>query len=186
MEDEVIRANSLFDQRRFSEAFEAYRALAEAGCIGSQLRAGWMLETGCGVKLNREAALHWYLKASEQNSPEALFYVGRFKRAEGLYDVALEAFEKSAQQDYMPSIYQLGVMHKRGEGTRIDLDKAFKLYERAAGMGHLRARRDMAVLMVKGQVGFKRVPEGAMMLLRLLRDAIIIASKDPESDRIRW
>ena len=186
MEDESLVANTLFDERRFSEAFEKYRILAEAGSVGAQLRVAWMLETGCGIVSNPEEARRWYFKAAEGNSPEGEFYLGRLHRADKLYQAALNCFHNSADQNYMPSIYQLGVMYELGEGTEINKDTAFKYYERAAIMGHLRAQREMAMMLIKGHAGFKRIPDGVLMLLRFLRDGIRAVLKDPDSDKIRW
>jgi TPR repeat protein len=117
LEDEFRLANKLFEQRRFSEAFKIYRLLAESGSTGAQLRVAWMLQTGCGVESNSGEAYRWYLKAAEQQSAEALFYLGRFKRAENKYQEALQCFQDSARQNYMPAVYQLGVMHELGEGV---------------------------------------------------------------------
>jgi tetratricopeptide (TPR) repeat protein len=185
-EEKIRLANALFEQRRFSDAFEMYRVLAESGSVSVQLRVAWMLQTGCGVKSNSDEAYHWYLQAAESNSPEALFYIGRFKRAEKQYEQALQYFEASARQNYAPSIYQLGVMYELGEGVDADINKAFTYYDHAATMGHLRAQRDKAVFMLKGKFGLRRIPEGLLMLLRFFRNSIKLISEDPYSDNVRW
>jgi uncharacterized protein len=186
MEDEIRLANLLFEQRRFNEAFDKYRALAESGFVGAQLRVAWMLQTGCGVESNSGEAYRWYLKAAERESPEALFYLGRFNRAEKKYAEAFRYFQESARKHYMPAVYQLGVMHELGEGVEVDKTKAFAYYDQAASIGHLRAQRDKAVLMIKGQVGLWRIPEGLLILLRVLRESIKMGLKEPDSDKLRW
>ena len=186
MQEQAELANALFEKGRFNEALEKYRLMAESGSVEAQLRLGWMYQTGHGAKADLNEARRWYLKAAESNSPEAQFYLGKLYRAEKLYQQAMNCFHKSAAQNYMPSVYQLGVMYELGEGVNIDKDKAHKYYNQAAQMGHLRAQRDIAVMMIKGHIGFKQIPRGLLMLPRLVYISLTLALKDSESDRIRW
>lgn len=186
LEEEFRLANTLFEHRRFTEAFKMYRLLAESGSTGAQLRVAWMLQTGSGVEANSDEAYRWYLKAAEQQSAEALFYLGRFKRAENKYQEALLYFQDSARQSYMPAVYQLGVMHEFGEGVEADKNKAFAYYHQAATMGHLRAERDKALLMIRGQLGVRGIAEGLLILVRVPYKGMKLILKDPESDNLRW
>lgn len=179
-------ANMLFQQGKFGEALEKYRIMADAGSIEAHLRVGWMYQTGRGAKVDLDEARRWYLKAAENNWPEAQFYLGRLFRSEKGYQHAMNCFQKSAEQNYMPSVYQLGVMYERGEGVGVNKDKAYQYYEQASRMGHLRAQRDLAVMMISGQAGFKRMFQGIFLLARVLYNTIKLGLKDPESDRLRW
>lgn len=186
MQEQAEVANALFEKGRFDEALKEYRKMAEVGSVEAQLRVGWMYYTGHGVEVDLNEARRWYLKAAESNSPEGQFYLGRFYRAQTLYQQAMNCFQKSASHNYMPSIYQSGVMYELGEGVAIDKDKAYKYYEQAARMGHLRSQREMARMIIKGHIGFEHIPRGIFMLARVLYNAIRLSWKDPESDRIRW
>lgn len=186
LQEQGAVANALFDKGMFIEALEKYRLLAEAGSVEAQMRLGWMYQTGRGVKVNLDEARQWYLKAAEGKSPEARFYLGRLYRQERQYQEAMSWFRQSAMQNYLPSIYQLGVMYELGEGVERDKEQAYKYYEQAAKMGHLRAQRDMGLLMIKGNRGFKQIPQGILTLARIPYSAISLALKDPQSDRIRW
>jgi len=186
MQEQAEIANTLFERERFDEAFEEYRKMAETGSIEAQLRVAWMYQVGCGVKVNLTDARRWYLMAAESNSPEAQFYLGRLYRQEKKHQEAMNCFRKSAAQDYMPSIYQLGVMYEFSEGVGQDREEAYKYYEQAAKMGHLRAQRDMGLMMLKGHRGVKKIPQGILTLVGMFYEAIRLALKDPDSDRLLW
>lgn len=179
-------ANALFAKGEYREALEKYRTMATAGSIEAQLRVGWMYHTGRGVKVDLHEARRWYLLAAEKDSPEAQFYLGKLYRQEGLYQEAMNLFQKSAEQNYMPSIYELGVMYELGEGVPKDTNKAYMYYDQSARMGHLKAQRDIAVAMIKAQFGIRLIPKGILMLPRIIYNVLRVGLKDTEWDRIRW
>jgi TPR repeat protein len=186
MRQELETANALFENGRFDDALAEYRKMAEGGSIEAQLRIGWMYQTGSGVKVDWDQARHWYALAAKSNQPQAQFYLGRLYRAQEMFQEAVDCFQKAAEQNHMPSIYQLGVMYKRGEGMNRDVDAAYKYYGTAARMGHLRSQRDMAVLLLTGHLGLQHIPHGILLLVQLFYRAIKVYLEDPDGDRVRW
>jgi TPR repeat protein len=187
LDEQLDVANALLKRGLFHEAIEKYRVLAESGSVESQLRVGWMFHTGQGVKIDLDEARRWYLRAANSsNSPTVQFYLGTLNRDAHLYAEAMEYFERAASENYLPAIYQLGRMYESGEGVSADKDKAYKYYEHASAIGHLVARRDMAVMIIKGHLGLKQIPRGIFQLVRSLYDAIVLHWRDPDSDLIRW
>jgi hypothetical protein len=179
-------ADGLFQKGNYKEALERYRILAEAGFVEAQLRVAWMYHTGHGVNVDLDQARGWYLKAAQSNSLEAQFYLATLYRTEKLYMEGIKLFEKCAEQNYMPAIYQLGKMYELGEGVSLDKEKAQSYYRQAARMGHLTAQRELAVMMIRGQMGYGRVPQGVLMLIRVIVSGFRLGLIDPNSDRIRW
>jgi len=186
MQEQAGVANTLFEQERFVEAFEEYSKMANAGSVEAQLRVAWMYQTGHGVKMNLDDARCWYLMAAKSDSAEAQFHLGYFYELEKKYSEAMNCFRKSAVQNHMPSIYQLGVLYELGKGVERDKEEAYKCYEQAARMGHLRAQREMGLMIIKGYKGVKRIPQGILTLIRIPYKAVRLALKNIEDDRLRW
>ena len=184
--DEHNVASDLFEQGKYEEAFAKYRALAEAGSITAQVFVGWMYHEGRGIKKDLDQAHQWYDKAADAGSPIGQFYLGMLYWIEKKYQKALEWLEKSASQGYSPAIYRLGTFYDLGEGGNLNKDKAYRCFERAARMGHLGAKKEIAVSMMKGHRGLLRIPQGVFVFARSLCKAITLAGSDPHSDRIRW
>jgi TPR repeat protein len=178
-------ASELFDQRKFKEAFQEYCALANDESITGQLMVGWMYHSGLGVEQNLEKAQQWYQKAANANSSEGEFYLGALYRSKQQYPQAVEWLTKSAAQKYMPAIYRLGKMYDIGEGVNKDHAKAYKYLEQAASMGHLFAKREIAVKMIKGHSGAINILKGVFMFIQVLFAGVRTISIDPDNDMAR-
>ncbi len=61
------------------------------------------------------------------------------KSKETLDKCAFESYEKAAQQDYPPALYNLGKCYEFGFGCIQDHSKAFKSYLKGAKLGHAKA-----------------------------------------------
>lgn len=184
--DEYQVASTLFDRGKYKEAFDKYRTLAESGSVTGQVFLGWMYQRGLGVEQDPEAARHWYQKAADTDSPVAQFYLGRLYGIQKKYRDAIEWLEKSASKNYMPAIYRLGRTYDLGEGVNVDKDKAHRLFDQAAKMGHLMAQRQIAIRMIKGHHGISGIPKGLYKLARVLFAGFRLSWSDPDNDRIRW
>lgn len=183
--DEHQTATRLFDEGHYEEAFKAYHKLAESGSVRAQLLVGWMYHAGQGVTQNFDAARDWYRKAADAGSPEGQYYLGTLYRTDGQYEQAISWFEKAASQGYARAFYGLGKMHEIGEGVTINQNKAYEYFERAANLGHMVAKREIAVRMIKGQRGLTRIPIGLCRLAGTMKAAYKLALDDPDSDQFR-
>jgi len=186
MQEQAGIANTLFKKGRFREALEKYLLVAEAGSIEAQLLVGWIYQVGRGVEKNLNESHYWFLKAIESNAPEAQFYLGRLYEQERKYQEAINCFRKSAMQNYLPSIYQMGTMYALGKGVVRNKEEAYKHYEQAANLGHLMAQREVGIMMVKGHRGVKKIPQGILTLMRIPYKVVRLALKNIEDDRLRW
>lgn len=175
----------LFQQGKYKEALDEYRKLVDEGSVAAQLRIGWLYQEGLGVSRDLEEAYRWYKKAADTNYPAGQFYVGVLYWLQKKYEKAFEWFEKAAAQDYVPAIFRLGEAYQFGEGVGVDRDRANNYFERAAAMGHLLARRKIAVNMIKGNGGITNIPRGLFMFARFMKDTYRLASDDPDSNLIR-
>jgi len=73
-------------------------------------------------------------------------------------------------------------MYSDGLGVEPDLDKASDLWRRGSILGHPFAKRNLALLYLKGRYGLAGVFKGVSMLLSAIRDAVAISIRDPKSN----
>ena len=184
--DDYDEAAALLEKGDYVAALARYRMLAERGSATAQVFLGWMHQLGRGVERDLEEAARWYKKAADAGSAEGQFYLGTLLCNQEEYQQAIAWLERAASQDYMPAIFRLGKMYDIGSGVTRDPEKAYRYLVRAARMGHLFAQRHIAGKMIRGRFGAKRIPEGLYNLGRVLWSAWRLASRDRNSDRIRW
>jgi TPR repeat protein len=183
-EDRYAAAKKLLNRRRFSEAFSIYRDLAAVGDPRCLVFLGWMYDRGVGVARDSDKAYECYKSAALLGYKEGAFYCGRRAATVCNYEEALEWFGKAAVQDYGPALLWLGIMHLKGQGVPKDIDKAVRYLERAAKTGNFLARRELAVLMLKGRLGISRIPIGLIMFPLAIFLAFLDAARHGYTDRL--
>ncbi|SOY73476.1 putative Sel1 repeat superfamily protein [Cupriavidus taiwanensis] len=183
---ELLReAASLCAKEEYSQAFRIYRQLAYSGHSDSQVFLGWMFAEGKGVEASREEAANWYRRAAELGSARGAFYLGRLLTKEAKYADAILWYQRSAAVGYSPSQFRLGVSYLRGEGVQMDLPLACHYLEEAKANGHIVARRELAILDIRGYRGVARRFLGAIEFFLVLLFGIGVAFTNPYSDDLR-
>lgn len=64
---------------------------------------------------------------------------------------AVVQVQEEAEQGDMNALYTLAMCHSQGQGVKLDLVKAFQLFQKAANMGHAKAIRRVGVAYYYGQ-----------------------------------
>ena len=177
-------ARRLLKKRNYREAFVAYEALARAGDPRCQVFLGWMHHEGLGTAKDPNQALVWFSSAANLGSSEAAFYCGKTELSRRNYDRALDWFRKGGANQYGPALLWLGLVHIRGLGTKIDLDKGIRYLKEAASTGNFPAKRELAVLMMKGKLGASRVLPGVILFAGAVFSALVSAVLDGQSDKL--
>ncbi|TLU61605.1 sel1 repeat family protein [Thalassotalea litorea] len=77
---------------------------------------------------------------------EAVDYMNR-----GQFDMAIEELKPLVMLGYPPALYQQGVLYEHGFGVQKNQQKAFKLYERAAGRSVPEAQFAVAQMYAEGR-----------------------------------
>jgi TPR repeat protein len=134
----------MLDRGHSSDAYAHCLPLAEQGDVDAQIHVGWMLHKGNGVTKNLREAEKWYRLAIAANSATEEFYLGCLFWNNKDLPRALEWFEKAGADGYSPALYHLGRMYRHGVGVAASPAKAREYVDRAARLGHLFARRDIA------------------------------------------
>ena len=178
-------AEEHFNNEEYEDAFRLYKSLAERGSVESQVFLGWMYQNGLGVRKDSNTAYSWYEKAAKLGSAEGQFYLAKSCARKKDYEGAKDWYLKSADKGYAPALFRLGWIYDIGRGVKEDKEKALYYYTRAVNLGHVFAQKYLAVLMIKGHLGFIARFNGVFQFIRSLFRGVIIASSDQHDDRIR-
>ena len=116
-------------------------------------------------------------RAVESNDPLDQFLAGSWHMMSGLgkevagvkginkdYLEARRWFEKAAEGGSVEAQYNLGLMHKLGQGMPIQLEEAAQWFLKAAKNGHLNAQLEMARA-YHGGIGVQKSDEEALVWL---------------------
>jgi TPR repeat protein len=69
-------------------------------------------------------------------------------------------FEKAAEQNYLPSIYEMAVMYRDGIGRPADKKKALALFRKAAQKNHAESKDAYTRMLISDKI-YKQDPAGA-------------------------
>jgi len=183
--EEHEAAAALFEKGDYGRALDRYRELAERGSTYAQVFLGWMYHVGRGVEKDPDEAHRWYQRAADADSADGQFYLGILQWEKENYRAAVEWLEKAASRGHLPALVRLGDLYLVGAGVGVDRERAYRLFEEAARGGHLVAQREIAVRMIKGELGVMRIPQGLYALARVLWRVARLASKDPQNEKLR-
>ncbi|ODV42750.1 hypothetical protein AWV79_24335 [Cupriavidus sp. UYMMa02A] len=174
-----------YAKEEYSQALRIYRQLADSGHSESQVFLGWMLAEGMGVEASHEDAAKWFRRAALLGSAKGAFYMGRLLAREAKYADAVLWYQRSAADGYPPSQFRLGVSYLMGEGVQKDFSLACRHLEAAKANGHLFARRELAILDIRGERGVARRFLGIIEFLLVLLYGIGVAFSNSYSDDLK-
>jgi len=143
-----------------------------------------MYYEGLGVEKNEEQALLLFKGAAQLGSKVAAFYCGKHALIHERYEEAIQWFHESARQEFGPSLLWLGLVHIRALGVREDLRKGVEYLERAAAAGNFLARRELALLMIRGKLGLAKVPFGILLFVYASAVALVDGISKGHSDKL--
>ena len=145
----------LYDQKKFSEAFQIIQKEAKTGNAEAQYYLGKMYRKGEGVQQDNRQAVYWYTKSVEQGNRKAqnnlaVMYDNGFGVEKDLKK-AFELYSQSAAQGTTAAQFNLGMMYRDGQGVKKNYVKAFELFSLAADGGNVRAQNALAILYTQGK-----------------------------------
>jgi len=139
-----------YTARRYDEAAQIFRALAEKGSVRAQTNLGAMYMTGLGVSRDGKEAVKWLTLASNQGDITAKqdlaqAYAHGFGVPMNL-ETAFKLFREAATQGDAMSQSQLGFMYENGKGTKGDQMKAYVWYSLSGSMAPSWAKSSLEAL----------------------------------------
>ena len=115
---------------------------AEQGDPEAQTMLGLICERGDharGILRNQKAAAAWYIRAANQDYPQAKVYLGvLYENGGGVgkdLAKAVDWYRNAAEQEYPKAQIYLGEMYERGVGVQQDYAEAYKWFHLAATQG---------------------------------------------------
>ncbi|MBE6547439.1 MAG: SEL1-like repeat protein [Ruminococcaceae bacterium] len=123
-------------QQNYFEAAKYYASAINAGHTRAILSLAYCYESGLGVPKNINKAYSLYIKATEQDSPEANYKAAELMAKAGEYgDTLNKLLNKSANKGYVPAVLMLGILYDEGLGLPENADKAAQKYQKAISLG---------------------------------------------------
>ncbi|MBQ4472548.1 MAG: sel1 repeat family protein [Alphaproteobacteria bacterium] len=131
---DFLEGEEAFEAKRYTEAIQHFRPLADAGDFRSQYYMGYMYLKGYGVVKNDQLGLQYMQRSLDQNYHLAQAYMG-FLYSEGQVvpadrKKAISLYQKAADQGNTSAMLNLGVAYYKGEGVPRNLVKAIELLEK--------------------------------------------------------
>mgnify|MGYP000338327316 CR=1 FL=1 len=146
--------NKWYKQKNYTQAFNAYYALAEQGDIWAQSRIGWMYYSGKGVTSDPYKATLWHRKAAKQGNATAQNNLGvQYRKGQGVtqdYSQALYWYRKAAKQGNASAQSDLGYMYDLGKGVVENDTTAVLWYRKAAKQGDSTAQSNLGIMYQNG------------------------------------
>jgi TPR repeat protein len=133
----------LYQEGRFSEAYDIWEPLAKAGEARAQFNLSVLYEQGRGIDANPTKAAYWNKQAVESGYPPALHNFGLALLAQKKNSEAIKYLREAADSNFAASQYTLGKIHQFGIGTPEDPGLAFKYVEMAANSGMVKAQYNL-------------------------------------------
>jgi len=148
------KAQALFQQNKFPEAFAAYNQCAETGSAVCQDWLGYMYTYGIGVTKDEIQGFEWTRAAAEQGLAIAEFNLG-WKYQYGIGTMVDEGqvvdwYEKAAKQGQPYAENSLGYWYQKGFVNEIDYDVALAWYSKAAEQGYPNALANLGFMYLYG------------------------------------
>jgi TPR repeat protein len=119
---------------------------ATRGDSAAQYDVGSMYQNGRGVTADRDKAIEWYTRAAVQDNQKAVSRLELMKANEARFSRT----DSRASRGDVDSQYDLGNMHEKGIGTRINYQQAREWYEQAAAAGHASASFNLGLMYHEG------------------------------------
>lgn len=134
----------------FALAFDVFDSLSRQGDSRATFYLSLLYEKGFGVVQDREYGLQLLKSAAEAGDPLAQYNLGNHYIREDGSDfvpaLAVNWWEKAANQDLVPAQHNLGSLYAQGMGVQRDLDKARYWYGQAARNGSERSAEALRMI----------------------------------------
>lgn len=170
---------------KYEEAIPLLRSLAKGGSEYACVYLAWLYQNGLGVPQDHHEAQTWYRVVADTGSPIGQHYLGSLLRKLNQFEEAFTWHKRSADAGYLPAIYRLSRMYAYGQGVTKDKNLAQKYLSDAAALGHLFAKRDIAIQMLKGRFGYQKIPIGFLQWVAVLAEGLFLAITTPNSEKLQ-
>ncbi|KAJ3213762.1 hypothetical protein HDU67_002513 [Dinochytrium kinnereticum] len=144
------------------QAVALYRQAAANGHKEAMVRFARCLELGVGIKRDLAEAIRIYQAQATASVELAQYYLGRLHEV-GVDDLlkkdmktAVRMYQKGCERQLGESLHRLGELIRDGVSpVKKDPARAFRMFERAAAVGHAGAQNDLAMMLETGSTSYR-------------------------------
>ena len=139
------------------KAFEWFMVAAKQHHTESEYYVGLYYQNGKGVSKDIDQAVFWFEKAALKKDKNALYHLAMIliKLPDKDYPTIARLLEQAAKLDHPNAQYNLAVMHQRGDGVELDLQKSLFWYEKAAAANLAIAQYNLGMIYFEGAIVLK-------------------------------
>lgn len=136
------------------KAFEWFMVAAKQHHTEAEYYVGLYYQNGKGVQENTEQAIFWYEKAAYKKDKNALYHLAMIliKQEKKEYALIAKLLEQAATLDHPHAQYNLAVMYQKGDGVKLDMNKALFWYEKAANANLAIAQYNLGMIYFEGAI----------------------------------
>lgn len=132
-EAQFLQIEEAMERGDYAKVFKLLKPIADQDDPSALFLIGTMYETGMGVTQSNKKANECYEKAANNGSSEAQFNMGKQAVENNMdFSTAAKWYLKSAEKNYAPAQYQIGILYSFGLGVDQDYKQAFKWLKEAA------------------------------------------------------
>lgn len=190
-EEIYASAKALYKEKKYLEAAELFRKLADIKFLDAQMDLANMYKDGIGVARDDKEAARFYGMAADQGNSAAQNILGEFyisgTGVEKSEQKAMTLFSKAAANSNPVAQYNLGMCYEIGIGTPKNILVAETFYKRSASNGYAPAVEKLRKLKEAQELEAKRIAQASadIKLKVLSADKVVSAdvpppTKDPE------
>lgn len=116
IENYFYKADELFNEEKFEEAFKLLLLGANSGDTSCMTRVALMYADGQGVEKDMDKSLHWDMEATEKGDYSGALNAGISFKFLNMHEKAKEYFNKALDLGNGEAAFELALIHKRDGG----------------------------------------------------------------------
>jgi TPR repeat protein len=184
--DRIFLTDKLFNEGNYSEAFTLLKQLYSEGYQNSEIpiRLAWCYQTGNGVEQDINIAKLIYQKASDAGDALADFYLGTIFKNERNWKKSEYYFKKSADAGNVSSMYWLGALYASPNELGKNLELSYYYLSQASEKGHVFAKRDIALSLIRGTHGKRSAVKGLIHLIMSYISGTFLVIRNPDDHKL--
>ncbi|MCL2890837.1 MAG: sel1 repeat family protein, partial [Methanomassiliicoccaceae archaeon] len=130
------------------ESFKWYSRAADLGHTASEYMIGECYSHGIAVPKDDDEAIMWYVRAADKGDRRSIGAIALYSESGREFNAgdAFSYYRREADAGHPGSMYMLARCYYYGVGVQPDISAACRLYEKAAGMGHIDAMYELALM----------------------------------------
>lgn len=166
-------------------SLEMLRDLAKSGSIMSMVYIGSAYRDGRGVAIDWQEAKGWYDRARQAGSIHGMYLLAHIYIKEKDFDAAERVLREGERLGNPSSLYWLARIYYKGPILFRNKSESLRLLDKASKNGHIFAKRDFGIILMRGALGFMGRIRGLFIYTDGLIRAFKVARVQPNSPRLK-